>query len=405
MQLRHSLTQTNPSESLSQNPWVEQTSLFLTSAQVELRLGLGWIFDLGITSDLPFYQKKNLALINRLSFASLLMAMPGTFMLILMGFSHPFSLLLCGVLVALLVLILNAAHRIELSQLLFAYAPALIITAFTLLELQSAGTIDPLVYLLASQGLCFGLLLPVLVFGFDDRRKVVGILLSCVTIFLFFEVSSFRLGIFQDGGLTGLSSGLFSILSGSQYVGLAACILYVQNYTLQHERECQQSAQKLHHQAIRDGLTGVFNHAFMQGFIADAINRSRRSHTPLALLMIDVDFFKQVNDSFGHNAGDTVLKELVQLLNSSKRSTDYLGRWGGDELLMLLTDTDLAGAVNLAEKLCNLVSGHLFAYCQHLAISLGASAYQDSDSTLSFIERADAAMYRAKHAGRNRVEA
>jgi diguanylate cyclase (GGDEF)-like protein len=120
--------------------------------------------------------------------------------------------------------------------------------------------------------------------------------------------------------------------------------------------------------------------------------------------MIDVDFFKRINDTFGHNAGDDVLKELVHVLSSSTRSTDYLGRWGGDELVLLLTDTNLTGAANLAEKLRQRVDEHQFPHCKHLTISLGASLYRDGDTSVSLVERADASMYRSKRNGRNRIE-
>jgi diguanylate cyclase (GGDEF)-like protein len=151
-------------------------------------------------------------------------------------------------------------------------------------------------------------------------------------------------------------------------------------------------------------MTRLFNRKFLEQLIGDAINRSKRSKNPLSLLMIDVDFFKQINDNFGHNTGDSVLIRLAQLLNSNKRSTDYLGRWGGDELILLLTDTNLSGAANLAEKLRSLVNNHSFPHCKHLTISLGASEYQDGDSLARFIEKADVAMYRAKRGGRNKVE-
>jgi diguanylate cyclase (GGDEF)-like protein len=252
--------------------------------------------------------------------------------------------------------------------------------------------------------MCFGLLLPLLVFGFEDRRKVVGVFGVCVLLFLFFDVASLRLGVFQDAHIVGLSSGLFSVLSGIQYAGLAACVLYMQSYTMKHEIQAQHSNEKLYHLAIRDGMTGIFNHAFMEQYITDAINRSKRSKNPLALLMIDVDYFKQINDNFGHNAGDEVLIGLVQVLNNNKRTTDYLGRWGGDELILLLNDTNLSGASNLAEKLRRLVESHTFPHSRHLTISLGACEYRDGDTLASFIERADAAMYRAKRGGRNRVE-
>ena len=403
MELRNSLTSYIPTEDLPQQAWAEQIKRSLSSAQVVLRASIGWVFELGITPAMPFYQKKNLALINRVSFISLLMALPGTFLLILMGFGHPFSLLVSGVLAACLILALNGAKRVEWSKTLFAYAPAILILIFTLLELKSGSLDNPLRYILYFQGMCFGLLIPILIFGFDARRKVVGVLGGCLLIYMIFMVASMR-PVFQEVNITGMSHGLFSVLSMLQYTALAACVLYMQSYTMQHELQAQHSNEKLYRLAIKDGMTGIFNHTFMEQYIADAINRSKRSKNPLALLMIDVDFFKQINDNFGHNLGDEVLIRLAQVLSSSKRSTDYLGRWGGDELILLLTDTNLTGAANLAEKLRRLVEDHTFPHSRHLSISLGVSEYRDGDSQASFIERADAAMYRAKRGGRNRVE-
>ncbi len=404
MELRNSLARYIPTEDQPRQPWVEQAFLFLSSAHVVMRAGLGWVFDLGITPEMPFYQKKNLALINRIAFISLLMALPGTFLLILMGFAHPFSLLLCGMLAGCSILALNGARHVEWSKIVFAFIPATLIVVFTLLELDNAASADPLMYILSRQGLCFGLLLPILIYGFEQRRRVVGVFGVCVLIFLVFEVAGMRLGAFEGEALSGVNHGLFSLLSVLQYAVLAGCIYFMQSYTVQHELETELHTQKLHRLAIRDGMTGIFNHTFMEQYIADAINRSKRSGNPLALLMIDVDFFKRINDTFGHNAGDDVLKELIHVLSSSTRSTDYLGRWGGDELVLLLTDTNLMGAANLAEKLRRLVEEHHFPHCKHLTISMGASLYRDGDTSVSLIERADASMYRGKRNGRNRVE-
>ncbi len=403
MELRNSLPRYVSTEDQAHHLWVEKASLFISSAQVELRAGLSWVFDLGVTSEMPFYQKKNLALINRITFLSLLMAFPGTFLLILMGFAHPFSLLVSGMLLGCSIIVLNGVKLVEYSKILFTFIPASLISVFTLHELNTAASADPLMYILTRQGLCFWLLLPILIFGFEQRRKVIEVFGVCVLIFMVFEVASMRLGAFQGEALFGVSHGLFSLLSVLQYTVLAVCIYFMQSYTIQHDLEVQQQTEKLHRLAIRDGMTGIFNHTFMQQYITDAINRSKRSRNPLALLMIDADFFKHINDTFGHNAGDDVLKELIRVMNGSTRSTDYLGRWGGDELVLLLTDTNLPGAANLAEKLRRLVDEHHFPHCEHLTISLGASEYRDGDSSMSLVERADASMYRAKRGGRNRV--
>jgi diguanylate cyclase (GGDEF)-like protein len=386
------------------SPWKEQISSQPSSTQSVLRACLSWVFELGISPEMSFYQKKNLALVNAAAFGSLLMAMPVTFVLILMEFGHPFSLLISSVLWACLILGFNGAKRVEWSKALFAFMPGVVMLSYSLLELSSKGLEQPLNYLLARQGFCFSLLLPVIIYGFEDRQKVAGVAGVCGLIFLGYEVGSMQLGAFQEAEIMGLNHGLFTVLSLLQFAGLSACVLYTQNYIVQHARHTEQANEKLKSLAIHDGLTGLFNHNFMVQMIADAINRARRSATPLALLMIDVDFFKQINDSLGHNTGDEVLVRLTRLLNHNKRSTDYIGRWGGDELLMLLTDTRLSGAYNLAEKLRVLVENEVFPHGKLLTISLGASEYQDRDTSASFIARADAALYRAKRSGRNKVE-
>jgi len=393
----------NNAEDLPRLLAIEQVSAQLGFAQVALRVGISWIFSLGIQPDMPFYQSKNLALINRISFVSLLLALPGSFVLMLAGFDRPFSLLVSGLLALCMILTLNGVQKVQWAQAIFAFAPAATILIYTLLELSSGGFADQLNYILMRQGLCLALLLPVMLYGFEKARRWV-ILSICLIVYLIFDIACTRLGDSLLSNIFGMSRGFFSLLSILQLTGLASCLLYLQDYTMKHEQQVRQSNEKLQSIAIRDGMTELFNHTFMKQLIGDAINRSKRSKTPLSLLMIDTDFFKQVNDTYGHNAGDEVLICLTKLLEGSKRSTDYLGRWGGDELILLLTDTSLQGAALVAEKLRSLVDNYVFPRCRHLTISLGASEYHEQDDLVKFIERADAAMYRAKRAGRNRVE-
>jgi diguanylate cyclase (GGDEF)-like protein len=244
------------------------------------------------------------------------------------------------------------------------------------------------------------LLLPILLYGFEKSQKWLT-LGECVVILQLFDVASGRTG--SPFMASAMETGIFTVLSMLQYAVMASSILYMQSYSLKHEQKVDQSTQKLQNLAIRDGMTGAFNRTFMEGLIGDAINRSKRSKSPLSLLMIDVDNFKQINDTRGHHAGDEVLTSLVKLIDSSKRLTDYLGRWGGDELVLLLTDTSLQGAELLAEKLRARVDGTVFLHHSHLTISLGASTYQEGENIHAFLERADAAMYNAKRLGRNRV--
>ncbi len=402
MEWKNSLTSHARFEDLPGWNILEKATDQVASAHIVLMAGLNWIFMLGIQSEMPFYQNRNLAMINRVSFTSLLLALPGSFLLMLAGFEHTVSLLVSGVLIFSLILTLNYTRQVQYTQAIFAFSPATIILIYSLTELSSGGFSNPLTYILARQGFCLALLLPILIYGYE-RRQGWMILGFCVILFLGFDLLSARLSGTRISDAIGISFGLFSVLSVVQVVGLSACLLYLQGFTMKHEQKMRQSHEKLQGMVIRDGMTGLFNHTFMEQLISDAINRSNRSKDPLSLLMIDVDSFKRINDTHGHNAGDEVLKRLAKLLEGSKRSTDYLGRWGGDELVMLLTDTQLQGAANLAEKLRNLVDNHTFPNQQHLTISLGVSEYHNQEDVAGFIGRADAAMYRAKRGGRNRV--
>jgi predicted signal transduction protein with EAL and GGDEF domain len=322
---------------------VEQVSAQIASAGVILRAGISWFFNLGIQQEMPFYLRNNLALINRVSFVCLLLSLPGSFILMLAGFNHPLSLLVSGVVILSLILALNAAHLVSWAQVIFAFSPAAIVMTYTLFELSSGDMTDHMIYVLARQGLCLALLLPILIYGFEKNQRWLT-LGECIIVLLLFDIASMRTGNPLMSNTTGTTQGLFAVLSVAQFSALGGYILFMQGYMMNHEQKVSKSNQKLQNMAIRDGMTGLFNHTFMEEFITDAINRSRRSRTPLSLLMIDIDLFKQVNDTLGHNAGDEVLQRLTRLLVGSKRSTDYLGRWGGDELVLLLTDTNLQGA-------------------------------------------------------------
>lgn len=403
MESRNILTQYLPFDDQPQVPILQQITSQAFSGLSAVQACFRWIFELGIQPDMPFYLQKNLALINRASFTSLILALPVSFLLLLVGFNHAFSLLVSTTIILCLILTLNRARQVEWSLAIFAFFPAATITGYALVELTSGGLSDTLSYILVRQGLCFSLLLPVIIYGYDKARR--GIVSGLVSfIFLAFDVAVQKWSGAQFANPAGIRYSLFSLLSLIQLVGLAGCVLYMQSYTLRHEQQVRSTSDKMRRLAIRDGMTGLFNHSFIEGLIGDAINRSRRSGDALSLLMIDVDNFKGINDRHGHNTGDEVLVQLARLLQVNKRSTDYLGRWGGDELILLLTDTDLQGASTVAEKLRQIVHHHVFGTDLHLTISLGASEYSPQDTLSGLIGRADANLYRAKRAGRNRLE-
>ena len=160
---------------------------------------------------------------------------------------------------------------------------------------------------------------------------------------------------------------------------------------------------RLVEQAITDPLTGAYNRRHMQSRLEEAIERGRRAGVQASILLIDIDHFKAINDSFGHEAGDHVLLELVNLLRERSRKVDLLFRMGGEEFLLLLADTGPEAAGNVAESLREGIARAHFPVGSALTVSIGVSGLEVSDTVDSWVRRADVALYAAKEAGRNRV--
>jgi diguanylate cyclase (GGDEF)-like protein len=164
----------------------------------------------------------------------------------------------------------------------------------------------------------------------------------------------------------------------------------------------------LKHESIHDSLTGLFNRRYMEESLKREIYRARRQGQPVGVIMIDIDHFKQFNDSFGHEAGDRVLQELASFLQSNIRSSDIACRYGGEELLLILPDADLAVTRQRAEHLREGVK-HLQVVYHHqtldtITISLGVACFPQQGLTgETVIQTADRALYQAKRLGRDRV--
>ncbi len=160
----------------------------------------------------------------------------------------------------------------------------------------------------------------------------------------------------------------------------------------------------LEKQAMTDALTGIFNRMKFDEILSTEIQRSKRNKVPLALIICDIDHFKQVNDQYGHPAGDKILKTLVKLISANIRSIDFFARWGGEEFVILSPGTDSRGAANLAEKIRRKVELHNFRNPGHITLSFGVTCFKSGDNATKLITRADEAMYKAKAKGRNRVQ-
>ena len=164
--------------------------------------------------------------------------------------------------------------------------------------------------------------------------------------------------------------------------------------------------QRLHLLATRDSLTGLFNRRHFHALADHVVARSRRADAPVSLVIADVDHFKHINDAHGHDAGDRVLVHIGELLKRACRDQDVLARWGGEEFLILLPDTDAAGGTAAAERMRQVAESSVVRYAGadiRFAISLGSTTLHAGELLSDAVARADRAMYRSKSEGRNRV--
>jgi diguanylate cyclase (GGDEF)-like protein len=156
--------------------------------------------------------------------------------------------------------------------------------------------------------------------------------------------------------------------------------------------------------SITDKLTGLFNRRKLDAVLEEEFALSRRYAMRFAVIMVDIDHFKRVNDSHGHGAGDLVLAGVADILRACTRESDALGRLGGEEFVVLCRQSTRDGGIAAAENLRGAIAAHAFDGVDPITASFGVAACRDGDSVASLLERADAALYRAKHNGRNRVE-
>lgn len=161
----------------------------------------------------------------------------------------------------------------------------------------------------------------------------------------------------------------------------------------------------LEQKAYKDNLTGINNRENFEDIFSIEIANAKQNNLPLSLIIFDVDHFKIVNDTYGHQAGDIILIDLVKLVADHIKNGDVFARWGGEEFVILTPLTEITGATNLAENLRKLVQSHPFGYVgNEITLSFGIAQLSGEDTKKTLFEKADGALYEAKKNGRNRVE-
>lgn len=205
---------------------------------------------------------------------------------------------------------------------------------------------------------------------------------------------------------------LFWVAFFARYVGQLRGKLHTRN------DELKQALALVEELAAHDDLTGLYNRRFVMGALAREQQRNARHGTPFAVMLLDLDDFKHVNDTYGHPAGDELLKAFVRRVIEEVRDidlvgagrelkdTDTFGRFGGEEFIVILPDTGLAGAKRVAERIRSVVAGAPFETSSGeigVTVSIGVAQYRRGESLRDILERVDKAVYAAKHAGRDRV--
>jgi len=155
--------------------------------------------------------------------------------------------------------------------------------------------------------------------------------------------------------------------------------------------------------ATTDKLTGLFNRLKLDKTLAEEVMTGWHQCIDFSVILIDIDKFKSVNDEYGHEVGDAVLVDVGEILRHNVRSTDLVGRWGGEEFLIVCRGAPLEVAIDIAENLRNAIAAHYFPIVGHKTASFGVSQYRFGDDVKSIVADADFALYQAKNGGRNRV--
>jgi len=246
--------------------------------------------------------------------------------------------------------------------------------------------------------------------AFSQVRRLRNVTLGIVTLLLaVVGALAYLLSTLIVRPLNRLTQAAGEVARGDLAVGLPVTtggevgyLTEVFNNMVARLRESRTELERL---SVTDPLTGLYNRLRMMEVLDNEVRRSRRMHHPFSVVMADVDLFKRYNDEHGHLAGDTVLKRVAAIMRESSRDVDFVARYGGEEFLIMMPETEIEGATEVAERIRKKLAAEKLP-AGRITLSLGVSAFpRHGDSPDPLIAAADGALYEAKRAGGDRVVA
>ena len=298
---------------------------------------------------------------------------------------------------------------------------ASLISIFALMKLKNPKTLQKaivisstnififfLFYLFVNQnvdnGLIWTIFLPIFIIPLNGHKE--GLYISLFFYAIVFIVAYMGIGVWQHG--------VWNFHSYMRFVLASLVLVYITYITelaiyrsnvLLSKKEAKEIEyiQKLKEMSQKDYLTSLYNRRETSDLLAIEMKKFHRYDNAMALAIIDIDFFKNINDTYGHNRGDSVLVSFAQQLRDALRETDIVGRWGGEEFLIVFTHTDIKDAFKKCETLRKMIENKVFEEVGSVTCSIGLAAMEEGMDQDSLIEKADKALYEAKNNGRNRV--
>jgi len=245
---------------------------------------------------------------------------------------------------------------------------------------------------------------PIFTIPLIGHRK--GLIISTIYYCILFLMAYYGIGSWDNGNWSQnsfirffLSSTVLTYLVYSYEAAFYHSDLELQRV---HEKEVKY-IEELHRLSVTDPLTGLYNRRRMNEVMVEYINNAKRYQDSFSLILFDIDDFKHINDHYGHNTGDQVLIKIAEITKDTLRKTDYVGRWGGEEFLILLPKSVNEDAAQIAEKLRREIQNIIFPEAFNVTCSFGLAEYNDQLELDAIVNKADKALYHAKNSGKNCV--